>query len=89
MLRAEFGQKAEAIEEAHKAARRARDAVRQVLSAEPYNADAARQAMSEAEDAHLRLDKLLQDVIASAAGKMTSAGRSKLADFQPGPPKRH
>jgi len=88
MLRAEFGKKADAIEEAHKAAHRTRDAVRLALSAEPYNAEAARQTMSEAEAAHLRLDKLLQDVIASAAEKMTSAGRSKLADFQPGPPRR-
>ncbi len=87
-LRTEFGKKSEVIEEAHKDAHRTRDAVRLALSAEPYNAEAARQAMSEAETAHLRLDRLLQDVIASAAGKMTSAGRSKLADFQPGPPRR-
>ena len=88
VLRAEFGKKSEAIDEAHKDAHRTRDAVRQALGAEPYNEEAARKAISEAEDAHLRLDKLLQDVIASAAGKMTSEGRSKLADFQPGPPRR-
>lgn len=87
-LRAEFGKKSEAIEEAHKAAHRTRDAVRAALSAEPYEIEATRKAISEAEAAHLRLDTLLQDVIASAAGKMTSAGRSKLADFQPGPPRR-
>jgi uncharacterized membrane protein len=87
-LRAEFGKKSEAIEEAHKAAHRTRDAVRAALSAEPYDSEATRKAISEAEAAHLRLDSLLQDVIASAAGKMTSAGRLKLADFQPGPPRR-
>jgi uncharacterized membrane protein len=88
VLRTEFGKKSEVIEEAHRAAHRTRDAVRAALSAEPYDIDATRKAISEAEDAHLRLDKLLQDVIASAAGKMTSAGRSKLAEFQPGPPRR-
>ncbi len=88
VLRAEFGGKSEAVEEAHKAAHRTRDAVRLALSAEPYNLEATRQAMSEAETAHIRLNKLLQDVIASAAGKMTQAGRLKLADFQPGPPPR-
>ena len=88
VLRAEFSKKSEVIEEAHSAAHRTRDAVRAALSAEPYEIEAMRKAISEAEAAHLRLDNLLQDVIASAAGKMTSAGRSKLADFQPGPPRR-
>ena len=88
VLRSEFVKKSEAVEEAHKTAHRTRDAVRQALSTEPYNGDAARQAMSEAEAAHVSLDKILQEVIASAAGKMTSAGRAKLADFQPGPPRR-
>ncbi len=88
VLRMEFAGKSEAVEEAHTEAHRTRDAVRQALSAEPFNLEATRQAISNAEAAHLRLDKLLQDVIASAAGKMTQAGRSKLADFQPGPPRR-
>jgi uncharacterized membrane protein len=88
VLHVEFLKKSEAIDEAHKAAHRTRDAVRQALSAEPYNAEATRQAMSEAEAAHLRLEQLLQDVIASAAAKMTPAGRSRLADWQPGPPRR-
>jgi uncharacterized membrane protein len=88
VLRTEYGKKSEAIEEAHSAAHRTRDAVRAALSAEPYEIEATRKAISEAEAAHLRLDSLLQDVIASAAGKMTSAGRGKLADFQPGPPRR-
>ena len=88
VLRTELGTKSEAIEEAHRAAHRTRYAVRAALSAEPYDSEATRKAISEAEAAHRRLDSLLQDVIASAAGKMTSAGRMKLADFQPGPPRR-
>ncbi len=88
MLRAEFAKRSEAVGAEHKAAHRTRDAVRAALRAEPYNEEAARQAMVDAEAAHLRLDKLLQDVIASAAGKMTPEGRAKLADFHPGPPPR-
>jgi hypothetical protein len=41
--------KSEAIDEAHKAAHRTRDAVRQALSAEPYDIDATRKAIAEAE----------------------------------------
>jgi uncharacterized membrane protein len=88
VLRTEFGKKSEAVEEAHTAAHRTRDNVRLTLGAEAYDAEAARRAMSEAEAAHLRLDQLLQDVIVSAAAKMSPAGRSKLADWQPGPPRR-
>jgi uncharacterized membrane protein len=86
-LRAEFGKQAAAIDEAHTAAHRTRGAVRAVLGAAPFNEAAVRQAMSEADAAHVSLNKLLQDVIASAAAKMTSAGRLKLADWQPGPPR--
>lgn len=88
VLRAEFYAKSAAIDEAHTAAHRTRDAVRQALSAEPYDIEATRKAIAQAETAHLQLDNVLQEVIVSAAGKMTPAGRVKLADFQPGPPRR-
>ncbi|MGO9170843.1 MAG: periplasmic heavy metal sensor [Rhodomicrobium sp.] len=88
VLRMEFGERSGAIGEAHATVHRSQDRVRLALRAEPYNEAATREAMSEAEAAHLRLEKLLQDVIASAAVKMTSTGRSKLADWQPGPRRR-
>jgi uncharacterized membrane protein len=88
ILRTEFAKRAKEIEDEHQAAHRTRDAVRQALGAEPYNAEATRQAMGQAWAAHVRLNQVLQDVIASAAEKMTQAGRSELADFQPGPPRR-
>ncbi len=88
VLRTEFGKKSEAVDEAHTAAHRARDNVRLTLSAQTYDAEAARKAMSEAEAASLRLNQLLQNVIVSAAAKMSPTGRSKLADWQPGPPSR-
>ncbi len=88
VLRAEFKARSEAIDEAHTALHRFQDGIRAALRAEPYDAGATQQAMAEAEAAHGRLEKLLQDVIASAAGRMSPAGRSKLAEFRPGPPRR-
>ncbi len=88
LLREEFGKRAAAIDEAHTAAHRTRDKVRLALAAEPYNAAAAREALSESEAAHIQLYRLLQDVILTAAERMTPAGRSKLGEWQPGPPRR-
>ena len=88
VLRTEFAMRVGAIDEAHTAAHRTRDAVRRALSAEPYDQQATQKAIEEAEAAHIRLDSLLQEVIASAAGKMTPEGRAKLGEFQPGPPRR-
>lgn len=88
VLRQEFYSKKASINAAHTEVHRTRDAVRQALSAEPYNAQATSRAIADAEAAHMRLDSLLQDVIASAAGKMSADGRSKLGDFQSRPPRR-
>jgi uncharacterized membrane protein len=88
LLREEFGKKAAAIDEAHTAAHRTRDKVRLALSATPYGAAAAREALSEAEAAHIQLNRLLKDIILAAAEKMTPAGRLRLAEWQPGPPRR-
>ncbi len=88
LLREEFGKKAAAIDEAHSAAHRTRDKVRLALGAEPYNEAAAREALAEAEAAHIRLNRLLQEVTLAAAEKMTPTGRIRLAEWQPGPPRR-
>ena len=88
ILRTEFDKKAKEIEDEHQAAHSTRDAVRQVLSAEPYNAEATRQALAQAWAAHVRLNQVLQEVIEAAAEKMTQAGRAKLADIQPGAPRK-
>jgi hypothetical protein len=84
ILRTEFLKKSEAIEQARERFTRSREAVRVALRAEPYVPAATRDAMSDAETAHRRLEQLFQELIASAAAKMTAQGRSKLADFQPG-----
>lgn len=82
VLRTEFLKRSDAIDQARERFSRARDAVRAALLAEPYVPEATRDAMSEAETAHRRLEQLYQDVIASAASKITSQGRAKLAEMQ-------
>ena len=85
-LHLEFIKKSEAIEHADAGFRRARDNVRVALSANPYDINATRAALSEAETAHQSVRRLFQDVIASAAARMTSEGRAKLADLLPAVP---
>ncbi len=55
--------------------------VRKSLRAEPFDADAMRTAMAENRTAHENYDQVLHDMIASAAAKMSVAGRTKLADW--------
>ena len=57
--------------------------LRTSLRAEPFNPAAVRAAMAETSAARDNFDQVLQDVIASAAAKMSQAGRSKLADWPP------
>jgi uncharacterized membrane protein len=57
--------------------------LRTSLRAEPFNPAAVRAAMAEASAARDNFDQVLQDVIASAAAKMSPVGRSKLADWPP------
>lgn len=57
--------------------------LRTSLRAEPFNPAAVRAAMAETSAARDNFDQVLQEVIASAAAKMSPVGRSKLADWPP------
>jgi uncharacterized membrane protein len=57
--------------------------LRTSLRAEPFNPGAVRAAMAETSTARDNYDQVLQEVIASAAAKMSPEGRSKLADWPP------
>ena|SRR5579862_3935906 len=59
------------------------DDLRASLRAKPFNPAAVRAAMAETSAARDNYDQVLQDVIASAAAKMSPEGRSKLADWPP------
>ena len=84
ILRGEYRATAASVDGSREAYRRAQDDVRQTLRSEPFRPEAMRAAMSETRRARQVFDQLLQDVIASAAAKMSVTGRNKLADWPPG-----
>ncbi|MBT3070995.1 periplasmic heavy metal sensor [Rhodomicrobium sp. Az07] len=83
-----LGERAGAVDEAHVAAHKARDALRLALRAEPYDGDATRKAMMDAQEARRRLETVVQGIIASAAADMSADGRAKLAEWRPRPPRK-
>jgi uncharacterized membrane protein len=84
ILRGEYRANAATVDAARETYRNAQDGVRAVLRAEPFQPDAMRAAMSQTRNARQAFDQLLQDVIASAAIRMSAAGRNALADWPPG-----
>ncbi len=83
LIRAEYRAKAAPVDAAREEFERDIDAVRQTFRAEPYDIGATRAAMAEARAAHQKFDILLLDIIASAASKMSPAGRQGLANWSP------
>lgn len=55
--------------------------IRQSFRAEPYDLEATRRAMAEARVKRQHFDELLHGAIATAAAKMSHAGRVKLAEY--------
>ena len=84
ILRAEYRAKATNVDGARTTYRNAQDEVRRILRAEPFQADVMRAAMSEQRSARQVFDQLLQDVVASAAARMSAPGRDKLSEWPPG-----
>jgi uncharacterized membrane protein len=82
-LRVEFHGREQALETAHSAYRRAQEAVRAALRAEPFDVGAVRSAMADTRAARLALDHALHEVISIAAVQMSSAGRNSLANWSP------
>jgi uncharacterized membrane protein len=85
ILRGEYRANAGTVDASRAAYHQAQDEVRRVLRADPFEPEAMRGAMVKTRAARQVFDQLLQDMIASAAGKMSTAGRNKLADWPPGP----
>ena len=82
-LRAEFRRSEATLEAAHVAYRRAQEAIRTALRADPFDVAALRSAMLESRTARQSLDVAVQDIIASTAAEMSPAGRSKIAEWAP------
>jgi uncharacterized membrane protein len=82
-LRAAFRARETTLEAAHTAYRKAEDALRSSLRAQPFDVTALRAAMADMRVTRQSLDVVLQDVIATAASEMSPAGREKLAQWTP------
>jgi len=82
-LRAGFRAREAGLEAAHSAYRRAQDAVRTALRAEPFDLAALRAAMADTRATRQALDLALHEVISTAAAEMSPAGRNSLANWSP------
>jgi len=82
LLRAELRTEAVKVAAAQADLRLAQEDVRKSLRAQPFDADAMRAAMAESRAAHDNVDRVIHDVIAATAPKMSVVGRLKLADWR-------
>jgi len=80
-IRAQLHHDAEKVAAAQADLRLSQDAVRKSLRAEPFDAEATRTAMAENRSARDNFDRVLHNMIAAAAAKMSVVGRNKLADW--------
>lgn len=83
ILRAEFRADAPRVEAIEAPYRQAQDRAREALRAEPLDPARLRTTMAETRAARQVFDQALQELIASAAGKMSKSGREKIADWPP------
>jgi uncharacterized membrane protein len=61
--------------------RRSQEQVRRSLRAEPFDVDAMRAAMATNHEAHAQFDAVIHDMLATAASRMSPAGRDAIADW--------
>lgn len=81
ILRAAVNANHDAIEKSHTAYRDARDDIREALRKDPFKVEDMRAAVAKASTARQKYDLVIQGVFTDAAAKMTSAGRSAMADW--------
>lgn len=82
LLRAQLRSEAVKVAAAQADLRLAQEDVRKSLRAQPFDADAMRAAMAESQGAHDNVDRVIHDMIAATAPKMSVVGRLKLADWR-------
>jgi len=83
ILRVEYRNDAPHIDAARNIYLGAQEEVRRILRSEQFSSDEMRAAMVRVRSARLGLDQSIQDMIAVAATKMSSPGRSQLANWPP------
>lgn len=84
VVRAQINANHAVIDAAQNKYHQARERIYDVLRQEPFDAAALRAAMADTRSARQNFDQVIQGVFASAAGQMSPAGRSALADWPPG-----
>ena len=82
ILRAQLRGDAVKVAAAQADVRLSEEDVRKSLRAQPFDAQAMRQAMARNRTARDNFDQALHDTIAEAATKMSVVGRTKLADWR-------
>jgi uncharacterized membrane protein len=82
LLRTQLRSEAVKVAAAQADLRLAQEDVRKSLRAQPFDADAMRAAMAESRTAHDNVDRVVHDLIAATAPKMSVVGRLKLADWR-------
>jgi uncharacterized membrane protein len=83
LLRAQLRGEAIKLASAQADLRLSQEDVRNSLRAQPFDADAMRNAMAQNRAARQNFDQVLHDTIAAAAAKMSDVGRVKLAEWPP------
>jgi hypothetical protein len=81
IMRAAYRDNAAVLDASRAEVDRAVAEIKQSFRAEPYNIEATRKAMADARRNHQRFIELLHEEIATAASKMSPAGRAKLAEY--------
>jgi uncharacterized membrane protein len=81
IMRAQLRDDAVTIASAQADLRLSQDDVRKSLRAQPFDPDAMRSAMAANRAAHENFDQVIHDMIATAVGKMSVVGRTKLAEW--------
>lgn len=81
VMRAELRAEAAKLAAAEAELRLAQETVRDKLRAEPFDPAALRAAMSQTSAARERFYRVLHDALTAAMGKMSEAGRKRLADW--------
>ncbi len=81
LLRTQLRDEAVKVAAAQADLRLSQEDVRKSLRAQPFDPEAMRAAMAKNRAAHENFDQVLHDTIATAAAKMSTIGRVKLADW--------
>ena len=84
VLRGQIAANRDGIESAQAKHRSAQNVIREVLRAEPFDANALQAAMANTRAARQAFDQAVQGVFAGSAAQMSQTGRQALADWPPG-----